>query len=75
MLFRSVLFVIGASASVTPGGLRVPENFYTLHYPAMMIILVAFRAFTLNKNQKISRLEGGFLLVLYLLYLAMNYLT
>lgn len=70
----NVLFVIGVSASVTSGGLRVPENFYTLHYPAMMIILVAFRAFTLNKNHKITRLEGAFLLGMYLLYLAMNYL-
>ncbi len=69
----NVLFVIGLSASVTPLGLAVPSNFYGLHFPAMLIILVLFRTFTLSKDHKISRLEGGLLLGSYLVYLTLNY--
>lgn len=70
----NVLFVIGLSAAVTPLGLKVPTNFYGLHFPAMIAILVMFRVFTLSKNQKISRVEGGMLLGAYLIYLALNYI-
>ena len=70
----NVLFVIGLSAAVTPQGLQVPSNFYGLHFPAMLIILITFRTFTLSKNHKISRLEGGFLLGAYLVYLTLNYI-
>lgn len=71
----NVLFVVGLSAAVTPIGLAVPQNFYSLHYPAMMIILIAFRYFTINKKHRISRLEGGFLFGMYMIYLALNYLS
>ena len=70
----NVLFVTGVAAAVTPSGLAVPENFYSLHYPAMMIILITFRYLTLNKNHRINRLEGGFLFTMYMIYLAFNYL-
>lgn len=70
----NVLFVTGISAAVTPAGLHVPTNFYSLHFPAMLIILTAFRFFTISKDHKISRLEGGFLLTGYLIFLGFNYL-
>lgn len=70
----NVLFVTGLSAAVTPSGLQVPSNFYGLHFPAMLIILVTFRTFTLSKDHKISRLEGGILLGAYLVYLTLNYI-
>ena len=70
----NVLFVVGLSASVTSQGLRVPESFYNLHYPAMMFVLIAFRYFTLNKKHRISRLEGALLFGAYMVYLAFNYL-
>ena len=70
----NVLFVTGLSAAVTPSGLQVPSNFYGLHFPAMLIILVTFRTFTLSKDHKISRLDGGILLGAYLVYLTLNYI-
>lgn len=70
----NVLFVVGAAASFTPKGLVVPVDFYTLQFPALLVILSLFRFMTLNKGRKISRFEGGFLLSAYSVYLVMNYL-
>lgn len=70
----NVLFVLGVSAAATPMGLSVPSNFYGLHFPAMMLILIAFRFFTLNKDHTLNRKEGFLLIGLYGVYLAMNYL-
>ncbi|GAU78791.1 calcium/sodium antiporter [Fusibacter sp. 3D3] len=70
----NVLFVVGASASFTTTGLVVPHDFFTLQFPALIIILSLFRFMTLNKDRKISRFEGGLLLVAYFIYLALNYL-
>lgn len=69
----NVLFVLGAAAAFTPSGLAVPPLFYSLHFPAMAIILIAFRTFTLNKDHTLNRKEGAFLLGMYLLYLALNF--
>jgi cation:H+ antiporter len=41
-------FVIGASALISP--LSIPENFYFLHFPVMLIILYSFRFFISLKN-------------------------
>lgn len=68
----NVLFVIGAAAAVTPSGLSVPSQFYTLHFPAMAIIIVTFRIFTLNKGHVLNRKEGAVLLGFYLTYLMFN---
>lgn len=69
----NVLFVTGSAAAVTSKGIVVPSNFYRLQIPAMLIILVAFRIFCKNKNNKITKLEGSFLLGIYILYLILNY--
>ncbi|MDK2867637.1 MAG: cation:H+ antiporter [Clostridiales bacterium] len=69
----NVLFVVGAAATVTKEGLVVPSNFYSIHLPFLMIILVLFRIFTLNSGDRISRMEGMVLLVCYIIYLAFNY--
>lgn len=69
----NVLFVIGAAAAFTPLGLTVPSNFYMLQFPAMLIILTAFRLFAKNKNGKIFRWEGIVLVALYLIYLVLSY--
>ncbi|MGX8796418.1 calcium/sodium antiporter [Fusibacter sp. JL298sf-3] len=68
----NVLFVLGASAAFTPAGLVVPKQFYTLHFPAMAAILLAFRTFTLNKGHRLNRKEGALLLFFYLIYLVFN---
>jgi len=68
----NILFVIGASAAVTAGGLIVPEIFYKLHFPIMAIVLLIFRYVTLNKGSIIRRREGLLLLFFYIIYLALN---
>jgi len=61
----NVLFVIGAAAAVTTGGLIVPVNFYKIQIPAMLVILIAFRFFSIQKNREISKVEGLFLMGIY----------
>lgn len=69
----NVLFVVGMSAAATPLGLAVPKNFYSLHFPAMLLILLTFRIFTLNKGHTLNRKEGALLVSFYLVYLVLNY--
>lgn len=68
----NVLFVIGVSAAVSSGGLLVPEIFYKIHFPAMLLILVLFKLFTSSKSKTIRRRQGLLLFSLYLLYLVAN---
>lgn len=70
----NVLFVVGSAAAVTQGGLDVPSNFYKLQIPTMVIILIAFRLFSMgSKNEEITKKEGLILLAMYLIYLILNY--
>ncbi len=69
----NVLFVVGASAAVTHGGLNVPTTFYKLQIPTMLLIIFAFRQFTKRKDLTITRNEGVFLGGMYLVYLVLNY--
>lgn len=70
----NILFVVGSAAAVTKGGLVVPNHFYHLQFPAMVLILLSFRLFSLSKKRTISKLEGGLLLAFYLVYLVLNYI-
>lgn len=70
----NILFVTGSAAAVTKGGLAVPANFYILEIPVMLIILIAFNIFARNKDGIINKLEGLFLVGVYILYLIMNYI-
>ncbi|QSX07944.1 calcium/sodium antiporter [Alkalibacter rhizosphaerae] len=69
----NVLFVVGSAAAVTTGGLIVPANYYKLQFPAMLIILLTFRFFTMKKDDVITKKEGAFLLGVYLVYLVLNF--
>lgn len=70
----NVLFVVGSSASVTKGGLLVPENFYKIQIPAMLMILICFRYFCKNKHgDVISKGEGLCLTCIYGVYLLLSY--
>lgn len=69
----NVLFVVGAAAAVTTGGLIVPPNFFRLQIPVMLIILIAFRFFSVQKNQEITKKEGLFLLGIYMIYLVLSF--
>ena len=66
------LFVIGAAAAARP--LSIPPNFYSFHFPAMLIILYSFRYFIFrNKNGYFKKTQGAWLLSVYLVYLILQY--
>lgn len=66
------LFVIGAAAAARP--LAIPQNFFTFHYPAMLLILYPFRFFIFqNRDGRFRRWQGGWLLGVYLVYLILQY--
>lgn len=70
----NVLFVVGSAAAVTKGGLLVPPGFFKLQIPTMLLIVTAFRLFAKGKNNEINKKEGIFLIVIYLIYLTLNYI-
>jgi cation:H+ antiporter len=66
------LFVIGAAAAARP--LAIPPNFFTFHFPAMLIILYSFRVFiSMNKGGTFKRWQGFWLLGIYLIYVILQY--
>lgn len=66
------LFVIGASAAVRP--LSIPPNFFTFHFPAMLLILYSFRTFIfMNRDGWFRRWQGVWLLGVYLVYVTLQY--
>lgn len=69
----NVLFVAGASAAVTGGGLFAPGYFFSFYFPAMLFVLVVFRVgVTLSKDQ-LTRPFGAVLLGTYLLVTILSY--
>ncbi|MFH1725652.1 MAG: calcium/sodium antiporter [Elusimicrobiota bacterium] len=69
----NVLFVAGAACVVTPGGLAVPGNFYRLHFPVMIAVLVLFRAGIFFSGDRLKRPFGVLLLGCYVAYLFLQY--
>ncbi len=66
------LFVIGAAAAARP--LAIPPNFYSYHFPAMLIILYSFRFFIFrNRDGRFKKMQGAWLLSIYLVYLVLQY--
>jgi cation:H+ antiporter len=66
------LFVIGAAAAARP--LAIPPNFYSFHFPAMLIILYSFRFFIFrNRDGRFKKAQGAWLLSIYLVYLVLQY--
>ncbi len=66
------LFVIGAAAVARP--LQIPANFFSFHFPAMILILYLFRAFIyMNRDGQFRRWQGACLLGIYLIYLILQY--
>ena len=66
------LFVIGAAAAAVP--LAIPQNFYTLHFPVMLLILLSFRVFiSTNKSGYFSKWQGIWLVSIYVGYLVIQY--
>ena len=69
----NVLFVVGAAAAATKGGLVVPIHFYYVQIPTMLIVLTLFRFFSKNAKDVISKKEGAALLLFYTIYLILNF--
>ena len=68
----NTLFVIGAAAAATP--LVIPPNFYSFHFPAMLIILYSFRVFiAMNRTGVFPRWQGVWLLTVYAVYVFLQY--
>ena len=66
------LFVIGAAAVAKP--LAVPPNFFSFHFPTMILILYSFRVFIfINKDGFFKKWQGGWLLGVYLAYIILQY--
>jgi cation:H+ antiporter len=64
--------IIGAAAAARP--LSIPPNFYSFHFPAMLIILYSFRYFIFrNRDGHFKKTQGVWLLGVYLVYLILQY--
>ena len=69
----NVLFVAGASAAVTRGGLQADPRFFQMLFPAMLFILVVFRLSIWLSGAELRRttgiiLLGSYVLITFLVY-------
>ena len=64
----NVLFVIGASAAAVP--LDVETEFFYLHLPVMLAVLVMLRLFIFFSGDRFRRWQGALLLSVYVGYYA-----
>lgn len=62
----NVLFVAGAAAAVTPGGLIAPPQFFSMLFPAMLAVLVVFRVCVMTSGAQLKRPFGIVLLAVYI---------
>ncbi|MDZ4725511.1 MAG: sodium:calcium antiporter [Leptospira sp.] len=69
----NVLFVSGAAAAVTTSGLFAPKNFFQFYFPAMILVLLVFRAGIFFSKDTIKRPIGILLLVIYVIATAAGY--
>ncbi len=71
----NVLFVSGAAAAVTPGGLVAGPYFFLVLFPIMLFVLLVFRAGVLIAGRTLKRSFGVVLLAAYAIYLLISYLV
>lgn len=69
----NVLFVAGASAAATAGGLAAPPHFFTLYFPSMILILVVFRIGIFSSQKYLKWPFGVILLATYGLVTVLSY--
>lgn len=69
----NVLFVAGTAASVTAAGLEAGPNFFTVLFPAMLLVLLVFRAGVMASGDTLRRPFGYVLLAAYLTYMIAGY--
>lgn len=69
----NILLVTGASVALTPSGIIITQEFYMIHFAALVIILSVFGLFAYNKkSHKISKSEGIILILIYAIYISAN---
>lgn len=69
----NVLFVTGAAAAVTPGGLVTEPYFFQILFPAMLTVLLVFRAGIHLSAVTLNRSFGLILLGVYVILTAFSY--
>ena len=69
----NVLFVAGASAAVTPGGLHCPPHFFSLYFPSMLLVLGVFRLGVFTSGSHLRRPFGVVLLATYVTVTVLSY--
>ncbi len=69
----NVLFVVGASASVTPSGLEVPNSFLLIQIPFMLAAVLLLRLAIKKSEENISKIFGYILLTLYVVYIGLTF--
>lgn len=69
----NVLFVAGAAAAVTSGGLFAPGYFFSFYFPAMLFVLIIFRVGAMMSGDQLRRPFGVVLLGTYLLVTLLSY--
>jgi cation:H+ antiporter len=69
----NIILVTGASAALTPNGIIITQEFYMIHFTALVIVLSVFGLFAYNKkSHKISKNEGIILILIYVIYISAN---
>ena len=69
----NVLFVAGAAAAVTPGGLKTEPHFFYIHFPVMILVLIMIRVGMRLGGNRFSRASGIGLLAAYLAFLVLSF--
>ena len=70
----NVLFVSGAAAAVTPGGLHAGSHFFIVLFPVMIFVLLVFRIGIVFSGDAMRKPFGFVLLAAYVVYLIVGYL-
>ncbi len=70
----NVLFVVGASVAVTPGGLAVPPKFFILFFPALLFVGTVLRIGIGRTPHQLKRGFGILLLAIYIVTVVAGYL-
>ena len=71
----NVLFVSGAAAAVTRGGLEVPPQFFFLFFPSMLFVVLVLRVGVSRVEGQFSKGFGFVLLAAYLITVVLGYLV
>jgi cation:H+ antiporter len=71
----NVLFVSGAAAAATSGGLQAAPHFFRVLFPAMIFVLLVFRTGIALSGSEMRRPFGYVLLGAYAVYLVVSYLA